>query len=241
MSSARYVIRDAAKRALDLSISTLLLTLLLPVIVLCAVAIRLESPGPAFYRSTRVGLRGRPFCMLKFRKMRDGVTGPPLTGAHDERFTWLGRALAASKLDEIPQLWNVLKGDMSLVGPRPEDPIFVAANRDAFEPILRIRPGITGLSQLAFAHESEILDHAAPEERIESYLGQLLPQKIGLDTLYATSRSFAMDVRILCWTAFVVLLGGEVAVNRRSGALHRRLRPPVQRQLVGVKEKGTTW
>jgi lipopolysaccharide/colanic/teichoic acid biosynthesis glycosyltransferase len=164
--------------------------------------------------------------MLKFRKMRVGVSGSALTAPRDERFTPVGRILARTKLDELPQLWNVLVGEMSLVGPRPEDPSFVARDGDAFARILRVRPGITGLSQLAFACESDILD---PLDRDGDYVRRILPQKVRLDELYAERRTLAMDVRILAWTAAAVLLRRNVAVNRVSGRLTlRRPRPGLE-------------
>ena len=209
----------ASKRAVDVTAAMTILLVLSPLIALLVLAIKLDSRGPAFYRCRRVGHRGREFAMLKFRKMRDGVGGPALTSTDDERFTRLGRSLASTKLDEIPQLWNVLKGDMSLVGPRPEDPSFVALDRHGYDPILQVKPGITGLSQLAFAIEPEILD---PTDRVGHYVKRILPQKMRLDALYAGRRSLGMDLRILGWTLAAVLLKRQVAVNRETGYLSTR-------------------
>jgi lipopolysaccharide/colanic/teichoic acid biosynthesis glycosyltransferase len=212
--------RDSgAKRLLDVVIAGVLLALLAPVIVLVAAWIRLDSPGSAFFRCRRVGFGGREFGMLKVRKMHDGASGSALTAPTDDRFTPVGRLLARTKLDELPQLWNVLRGEMSLVGPRPEDPSFVALEREAYERILRVRPGITGLSQLAFTRESEILD---PVDRDGDYVRRVLPQKMRLDQLYAAQRSHAMDARILLWTVAAVLLRRSVAVNRATGRLTLR-------------------
>ena len=147
--------------------------------------------------------------MLKFRKMQRGASGVALTTANDERFTRTGRFLARTKLDEVPQLWNVLRGDMSLVGPRPEDPEFVERFRDDYAEILGAKPGITGLSQLAFAKESEIIDVDDP---VQDYVSRLLPQKIALDRYYARHRSLLLDVKILYWTAAAVILRRNVAV-----------------------------
>jgi lipopolysaccharide/colanic/teichoic acid biosynthesis glycosyltransferase len=215
------VIDRAAKQVLDRLVALLLLLLLLPLIVVVAIAIRVESPGPAFFRCWRVGHRGREFGMLKFRKMTDGAQGPKLTSPDDERFTRFGRWLASSKLDEVPQLWNVLRGEMSFVGPRPEDPRFVEIEAEAYAEILTVKPGITGLAQLAFARESDILD---PHDRFNHYVGRLLPQKTRLDRVYAADRSLTMDARILFWTA-VAVLGREVAVHRETGRLNLRRRP----------------
>jgi lipopolysaccharide/colanic/teichoic acid biosynthesis glycosyltransferase len=215
------VATDPIKRALDVAVSLVLLAVLTPLIIAIAVAVKLDSRGPIFYRSRRTGQRGVEFAMLKFRKMYDGAAGAALTAADDQRFTRIGRMLARTKLDEIPQLFNVLKGEMSLVGPRPEDPEFVRLEPAKFAPVLRARPGITGLSQLAFARESDILD---PNDRVGHYLAAILPQKLALDTLYATRRSTGLDLAILGWTAFAVVRRRDVAVNRATGKLTRRRR-----------------
>jgi lipopolysaccharide/colanic/teichoic acid biosynthesis glycosyltransferase len=207
------------KRVLDVFVSATLLLVLLPVIVVLAVAIKLESRGPVFYRCRRVGRNGAELQMLKFRKMQDGATGPALASARDERFTRLGAFLARRKLDEVPQLWNVLRGQMSLVGPRPEDPSFIALHPDEYAQILTVRPGITGYCQLAFARESEILDAS---DREKHYVERILPQKVRLDCLYASRRSSSVDVGILWWTAKTVLLAKPVAVNRETGKLGLR-------------------
>jgi lipopolysaccharide/colanic/teichoic acid biosynthesis glycosyltransferase len=219
--------RALAKRTVDFAVAASLLGLLVPVIVLVAVAIKVDSRGPVFFRCPRVGYRGQGLGMLKFRKMHDGASGPPLTAAEDGRFTRVGKFLAASKLDEIPQLWNVLKGEMSLVGPRPEDHRFVALHARAYAEILRVKPGITGLSQLAFSEESRILD---PSDRIRDYVERVLPQKMRMDALYAARQSLAMDARVLLWTAVTVALRQPVAVHRGTGAMTLRRRP--QRRAV---------
>jgi lipopolysaccharide/colanic/teichoic acid biosynthesis glycosyltransferase len=204
---------------LDVVVAAPLLFLLAPVVLLVAAAILVESRGGVFYRCRRVGWRGRELKMLKFRKMHDGASGPALVVPQDERFTRIGAFLARTKLDELPQLWNVLKGEMSLVGPRPEDPIFVELHHEPYEEILAVRPGITGLSQLAFARESEVLD---PDDRVGHYVSRILPQKIGMDRLYATHRSLSMDLSILWWTVRAVVGRREIAVNRETGQLTRR-------------------
>lgn len=226
--SLRAVANRSAKRLIDLVVAGTLCLLLLPVIAVLALAIRLDSPGGAFYRCARVGRGGREFRMLKFRKMRDDALGGALTSPDDDRFTRLGRLLAATKLDEIPQLWNVLRGEMSLVGPRPEDRGFVKLQAEAYEEILCAKPGVTGLSQLAFARESEILD---PNDRFGHYVNHLLPQKAAMDRLYVARGSFLLDLRILFWTAIAVLLRREVAVHRATGRLGLR-RPRTQLDTV---------
>ncbi len=218
------LVSRAAKRASDMGLSAFLLLLFSPVLVIICVAIKIDSPGPVFYRARRVGVHGRPLHVLKFRKMREDASTHPLTGHSDTRFTRIGRFLARTKLDELPQLWNVLRGQMSLVGPRPEDPGFVALHDSEYRRILAVRPGITGLGQLAFARESEILD---PEDSVGHYVNTILPQKVRLDVLYASGWTLRGDLRILAWTIFPVILRADVAVNRRTGTLTRRRRHSV--------------
>jgi len=217
------------ERLLDIAIAALVLVALSPVIVLVALAIKLDSRGPVLFRCTRVGRGGRHLGMLKFRKMRVGVSGPPLTAANDDRFTRIGRLLARTKLDEIPQFWNVLRGEMSLVGPRPEDPRIVCLHREEFAKILRVRPGITGLSQLAFANEAQIL---AVDDRLHDYLERILPQKMRLDRLYVDRSSLPMYLQILAWTFAAVCLGKQVAVHRSTGRL--TVRAPRAHQAASV-------
>ncbi len=186
-----------------------------------AILIKLDSPGPVLYRARRVGYKGRELRMLKFRKMSDGATGPRLTSGEDHRLTRVGVWLTRLKLDEIPQLWQVLTGEMSLVGPRPEDPEFVKLMRKDYEVILKVRPGITGLSQIAFAEESHILSSDDP---MSHYVYRLLPQKLTMDRMYATEQTTWLNLRILFWTAAAVLLRRPVAVHRNTGRMNLRMR-----------------
>jgi len=214
------------KRLVDLVGSGLLLVVLLPLVLAVAVALKASSRGPVFFRSRRVGFRGEELTMLKFRKMHEGASGAPLTAKDDARFTRIGRFLAKTKIDEIPQLWNVLTGQMSRVGPRPEDAGFVELRPDDYAEILTVKPGITGLCQLAFAKESEILDSA---DSVDDYISRLLPQKIALDRRYVQRRSTAMDLRILALrTAVAVLLRRDVSVHRSTAKLTLRRRPKAQ-------------
>lgn len=209
------------KRSLDIAVSATILLLSLPLILVVALLVRIESPGPVFYRAHRVGRAGRPLRMLKFRKMHHNASGAPLTMSEDERFTRVGRLLAKTKIDELPQLWHVLNGEMSLIGPRPEDPKFVAERFDDYADILAVRPGVTGLSQIAFAEESEILCKVDP---MEHYRTRIFPQKIRLDRMYAEAPSVRMDLSILFWTCAAVLLRRQVAVHRESGRMNLRRR-----------------
>ena len=220
--SRRERVRTLVKRSVDLTISALLLLAVLPLAIAVAIAIKLDSPGPVFYRARRVGHRGRPMEMLKFRKMRDDATGPALTADQDNRFTRVGAWLAKSKIDELPQLWNVLRGDMSLIGPRPEDPQFVALHPREFMDVLQVRPGMTGLSQIAFAEESQILDDEDPTGH---YLAKILPQKLKLDRMYATEYQLRVDLSIVTWTLVAVCMRRQVAVHRETGRMNLRRRP----------------
>jgi lipopolysaccharide/colanic/teichoic acid biosynthesis glycosyltransferase len=197
------------KRLFDLAISVPLLVLLLPLMAVLGLVIKLETPGPILYRCRRVGLGGREFEMLKFRKMHEDAKGLALTSARDDRLTRVGALLACTKLDELPQLWNVIRGQMSLVGPRPEDPSFVGVHPAGYAEILRIRPGIAGLAQLVYARESRLLDGP---ELLQHYIQSLLPHKVAIDCLYVARRSIGLDVRILLWT-LLVLFGIPAAVD----------------------------
>jgi exopolysaccharide biosynthesis polyprenyl glycosylphosphotransferase len=200
----------AAKRLTDLVLACALLVVALPVWAALAAAIKLESPGEVLYRASRVGRDGVPFAMLKFRKMYKDASGIALTAADDERFTRIGRFLAHSKLDELPQLWNVLRGEMSLVGPRPEDARYVAAHPDAFRYVLSGRPGITGLAQIRYRKEFEHLVGGNPEEH---YIRTLLPDKLAVDSYYVGHQTWWLDIRILFWTTLAVLRGGELELS----------------------------
>jgi lipopolysaccharide/colanic/teichoic acid biosynthesis glycosyltransferase len=210
-----------AKRALDVVASLFLLVILAPVILIVAALVRVDSYGPAFYRAPRVGFGGRDLRMLKFRKMHDWARGIPLTLSADDRLTRFGSVLARFKLDELPQLWHVLRGDMSLVGPRPETVEFVHHHREAYHEILSVRPGVFGFSQLAFVAEGRILDE---EDPMTHYVTDILPQKVKLDLMYTRERTVALDVRILFWSAIAVLLRRQVAVNRKTGRMSLRRR-----------------
>ena len=181
-----------------------------------------DSPGPVFYRAQRIGYRGRPLRMLKFRKMHVGAVGAALTVDGDRRLTRVGALLMRTRLDELPQLWHVLRGEMSLVGPRPEDPAFVARWAEEYEEVLRVRPGLTGWTQVAFADEARILGQRDPVAR---YVEAILPQKVQLDRLYAANRSLRADLRILAATFRTIALRQPIAVDRGTGAMARRRRP----------------
>jgi lipopolysaccharide/colanic/teichoic acid biosynthesis glycosyltransferase len=209
------------KRALDVIVAASALVVLAIPLVVIGVLVVLDSRGPVFYRAERVGYRGQRLRMLKFRKMHADAKGGALTTAEDERLTRLGRRLVRTHLDELPQLWHVLTGEMSLVGPRPESPTFVALFPDDYEVILQVRPGLTGYTQVAFAREGAILD---PQDPHAHYLSSVMPQKVALDRLYASRPSLVRDIKIMIATV-ITLAGQPVAVNRTTGALTLRRRP----------------
>ena len=194
----------AAKRILDLSVAGLGLAVLSPVIGVVALMIRREDGGPAFYRASRVGLGGRPFRMFKFRTMvvnADRIGGPSTAG-DDPRITRMGRRIRSSKLDEIPQLINVFRGDMSLVGPRPEVQHYVDMFTPAERAILTVKPGITDWASIEYRNEGEILRGAADPE--QAYMEKIRPGKLRLQLEYVRRRSLWVDLQILAATARIL-------------------------------------
>jgi len=214
-------VSTAAKLVLDISLALALLILTSPLLLLVIVLIQLESPGSPFYRARRVGYRGRPLDVLKFRKMAGDAAGLPLTLAGDHRLTRIGAIMTRTRIDELPQLWNVVRGQMSIVGPRPEDARFVALHGEDYDRILQVRPGITGWSQLAFAAESRILDKSDP---VGHYTEAILPAKVRLDCLYAERPRLRCDIATMAWTALAMLFSVQVAVYRETGRMRRRRR-----------------
>jgi lipopolysaccharide/colanic/teichoic acid biosynthesis glycosyltransferase len=198
-----------AKRLFDLSASLIGLLLLAPLFALIALAIKFDSPGPVFYRQQRVGRRGVPFRIHKFRTMAhdEHDAGPQITVGADARITRVGAVIRHHKLDELPQLIDVLQGTMSLVGPRPEVPRYVALYPPALRNrVLSVRPGITDAASIAFRDESELLARAADPE--SEYVQVVLPRKLALAASYADAPSLAQDLRIL-WRTLRLLLSAH--------------------------------
>ena len=196
-----------AKRAFDLLAAGLGLLLLSPLLVALALWIRLDSPGPVFFRQERVGRHGRPFRIHKFRSMTHGAGGLALTVGADARITRAGAMLRRTRLDELPQLLDVLAGDMSLVGPRPEVPRYVAHYPPGLrERALSVRPGITDPSSLAFLDEAERLARAADPER--EYIEHILPLKLQAAADYAERATLWTDLAVIART-LRVLWGGR--------------------------------
>jgi lipopolysaccharide/colanic/teichoic acid biosynthesis glycosyltransferase len=203
-------------------IAALALVALGPLLLALAAAVRLTSPGPAFHRAVRVGPGGSRFELLKLRTMRVGGDGPAITAAGDPRVTRLGRMLRRTKLDELPQLWNVVRGEMALVGPRPEDPRYVDWRDPLHREVFSARPGMTGPTAIAFRDEEALLATEAraiaaeegaaaptPEHLERAYRERILPRKLAMDAEYLRTRSWRGDLAILGRTIGLVL--------RRSG------------------------
>jgi lipopolysaccharide/colanic/teichoic acid biosynthesis glycosyltransferase len=222
---------EIAQRVTDIVLSSTMLLLTAPLWAALAVAIKLESKGPVLYRAKRIGRDEQPFPMLKFRKMYDGAQGPALTMGQDDRFTRMGRFLAHSKLDELPQLWNVLKGDMSFVGPRPEDARYVQAHHEAYRRVLAVRPGITGLSQIRYRNEFE---HLVGDDFEAFYLNTLLPTKLAIDQYYVDHQSWVLDMKCILWTGVALLRGGELQLSELTD--HVAFRQPKPRRLQASME-----
>ncbi|TXI21816.1 MAG: sugar transferase [Roseateles sp.] len=187
-----------AKRLFDILAAAAGLLLLSPLLLLAALWVKLDSPGPVLFRQTRVGRYGVPFSIHKFRTMRV-APGAAITVGEDPRITRSGRVLRQTKLDELPQLWDVLRGAMSLVGPRPELPRYVALYpTELREQVLAVRPGITDPASLAFSHEAELLAAASDPER--EYREVVLPAKLRLSADYAARATLATDLRLILAT-----------------------------------------
>jgi FlaA1/EpsC-like NDP-sugar epimerase/lipopolysaccharide/colanic/teichoic acid biosynthesis glycosyltransferase len=204
-----------SRRILDVLVSAPAIVLLAPLGIIIAAAVRLADGGPVIFTQSRVGRHGRPFPMYKFRTMLPGAErlGTLVTAGGDARVTRVGRWLRRTKLDELPQLWNVLVGDMALVGPRPEVPRFVEHYSESERRVLAVRPGLTDPAALAFVDEEERLRGAADPERL--YLDELMPAKLRLNLDYMARASWAGDVAILGATASCVL--GRVAAVLTGG------------------------
>lgn len=195
-----------AKRLFDLAFAAVTLLLLAPLIVAVALWVRVDSPGPVFFRQQRVGRGGQLFGIYKFRTMHPGadIKGPQLTVGGDGRITRAGVWLRRSKADELPQFFNVLLGDMSVVGPRPEVPRYVAQYpAQVRSVVLSVRPGVTDLASIAFRNESEVLARSPDPEK--TYLEQILPAKLRWAQQYVRTRSIWLDLRIIGWTVLAVL------------------------------------
>jgi len=193
------------KRLFDLVLALLGLVILWPLLAVLAAGVRWSSPGPALFRQVRVGRGGRDFVLYKFRTMtqRDGTESGSFDAGDVSRVTRLGRFLRATKLDELPQLWNVVRGDMSLVGPRPEVRKWVEAYPERWALVQTVRPGITDPASIVYRHEEQILAAAADPHK--EYRDRILPSKLALYERYLRENSFVGDLAILTKTILAVV------------------------------------
>ncbi len=195
------------KRYFDLSVSIVSLVILLPVFLLVAVAIKLEDGGPVFFFQERVGRNFSTFKVVKFRTMTTDpqVAGPLVTSENDKRITKVGKILRKLKIDELPQIFNVLRGEMSIVGPRPEVPKYVKLFEKEYRKLLTVRPGMTGYASVVFRNEEQILSRYTEPET--GYVTEILPKKIKLELIYVSRVSFIFDIKIFLWTFLKVIAG----------------------------------
>jgi lipopolysaccharide/colanic/teichoic acid biosynthesis glycosyltransferase len=182
-------------RVFDILISLICLCVLAIPLALLALAIIIVDGGPVFYRQFRIGRNGKPFWFYKFRTMKVAIGGSLVTTEKDPRVTALGQILRRWKLDELPQLWNILRGDMGIIGPRPEAERLVRQYTPEQRRILQITPGLAGMSQLVYPHEAKLLGECGDPE--EFYVRELMPRKIAVDLEYERTRTFLMDLRLL--------------------------------------------
>ena len=199
------------KRFFDITLSLLLLLIIAPLMIIISIYIYIDSPGSIFYKQVRIGKRNRPFNIFKFRTMinRKSSNWPKITSKNDPRVTSTGKILRRYKLDELPQLINVLRGDMSFVGPRPEVPKFVNYwSKEEKNLILSIRPGITDPASILFSNESEEIENSNSEE---FYINNIMPKKIRIYILYIKDNSLLKDLKIIIQTIL------RLCIKQRKG------------------------
>jgi lipopolysaccharide/colanic/teichoic acid biosynthesis glycosyltransferase len=212
------------KRLFDLVVAFVGLIALAPIWLVVGLLIKLESPGSVLYKGDRIGKDGVPFKIFKFRTMVINADrmGPALTHGKDARITRVGRVLRKWKIDEFPQLFNVLRGEMSLVGPRPESPNYVQHYTPEQRRVLQVKPGITGLTQVRFRHEETLLSHCTNLE--EEYIQKIMPQKLALDLEYVGSQSLFLDLQLIVQTFVSVFAKDEFTEDRSDRSLSTNLR-----------------
>ncbi len=196
---------ELLKRLFDIVAAAVLALVLAPVMLLIAALVRLDCPGPVLFRQVRVGRRLRPFQIFKFRTMvvEAERNGPGITIGRDPRVTRVGRILRRFDLDELPSLLNVLRGDMSIVGPRPEVPEYLPYYTEEQRQVFSVRPGLTDLGTLAFRNEAAYLVSDDPQR---VYVQEILPRKLALNLEYVKNRSFLLDLRLIFRTLIKILM-----------------------------------
>lgn len=194
------------KRLFDIIFSLFGLIILLPIFLIIAIAIKIDSNGPVFFKQTRVGKNGKEFKILKFRTMIADAEkkGMQITVSGDNRITRVGRFLRKYKLDELPQLVNVLLGDMSFVGPRPEVPKYVALYNEYQKNVLKVKPGITDLASIEYRNENDLLAQSNDPEKV--YIEEIMPKKLELNLEYIRNFSVINDIKLILKTILVVFI-----------------------------------
>lgn len=199
--ASRYAL-SATRKSMERVVAGCALVILSPVLLACAAAILCAEGRPVLFLDTRVGRHGKLFPLMKFRSMRGGP-GLPITAGGDARITTVGAKLRKWKLDELPQLWNVVRGQMGLIGPRPERPGFVDLNCGTWAEILEVAPGITGAASVEYYDEEDRL--RGVRNPVEKYRDEILPEKLALERAWLRMSSPAVDMRLLCRTVSLVM------------------------------------
>jgi len=207
------------RQILDRCLAVLALLVLSPLLLLIGAAVVLDSGWPVFFGHNRVGCHGKLFRLLKFRTMRQGQAGPSITTSGDSRITRSGKFLRKFKLDELPQFWNVVRGEMSLVGPRPEVPEFVDMNNPMWNSILKFRPGITDPASITYRNEELLL--ATSSDPIRFYEESVLPAKLALNLAYLRKRSLWLDLKVIGQTAQCAIFPGDIPI-KETGVFTRK-------------------
>lgn len=193
------------KRLFDLTLATVWILLLSPILILAAILIKTTMPGPVIFKQKRIGKEGKPFIIYKFRSMRINTSDTAITLSTDKRITRFGRFIRKTKIDELPQLCNILKGEMSIVGPRPDVPGYYDTLTGENQLIWTLRPGLTGLDSMFYPNEQVILDHQTHPRQY--YDNILWPHKVRLNLWYTKNRTLLIDMKIICNTATQLLFG----------------------------------
>ena len=191
------------KRLFDIACAALGLLILTPVLLVCTLLVGLTSPGGVLFRRERIGKDGVPFTIYTFRSMRKDNAGLKISTSRDTRITPVGRVLRKTKLDELPQLWNVLKGDMSFVGPRPEVREYTDLYTSEQRQVLLVRPGITGLASIRYRNENELLTASSDPNR--TYIEEVMPAKLALDLNYIPRACVSYDIKLILETLVTVV------------------------------------
>ncbi len=208
MGNGDFNTRLLGKNLFDLVFGLLGLIILSPVLLLIAAVIKLTSPGPVFFLQERVGKDGKPFKIFKFRTMIPDAEkhGLKITVGKDHRVTGVGEFLRKYKLDELPQIINIVRGEMSFVGPRPEVPRYVAHYSEAERRVLSVRPGVTDLASIKYRKEHELLGESSDPEK--TYIEEIMPEKLRINLEYVENAAFHNDVKLLWQTVKAVFFGG---------------------------------